>query len=159
MLFRSTENGKVDIEFDKNFLANVDLSKSSFGATAYLKMKRVKSGTVQNKYTNSINNIDFSSNTVTTTTEEPKKPETPPTTPKKPETPVTPTETPKTTYRHFRTKPYLSAKVKSGTVRKRYIQNQQIIRPARPKVFRLFDASCDIRFISLFCKSKGQSVD
>ncbi|OYS86778.1 hypothetical protein CBG24_08840 [Limosilactobacillus reuteri] len=92
-----TENGKVDIEFDKNFLANVDLSKSSFGATAYLKMKRVKSGTVQNKYTNSINNIDFSSNTVTTTTEEPKKPETPPTTPKKPETPVTPTETPKTT--------------------------------------------------------------
>lgn len=92
-----TENGKVDIEFDKNFLANVDLSKSSFGATAYLKMKRVKSGTVQNKYTNSINNIDFSSNTVTTTTEEPKKPETPPTTPKTPETPVTPTETPKTT--------------------------------------------------------------
>ncbi|MCT3188935.1 LPXTG cell wall anchor domain-containing protein [Limosilactobacillus reuteri] len=92
-----TENGKVDIEFDKNFLANVDLSKSSFGATAYLKMKRVKSGTVQNKYTNSINNIDFSSNTVTTTTEEPKKPETPPTTPKTLETPVTPTETPKTT--------------------------------------------------------------
>ena len=92
-----TENGKVDIEFDKNFLANVDLSKSSFGATAYLKMKRVKSGTVQNKYTNSINNIDFSYNTVTTTTEEPKKPETPPTTPKTPETPVTPTETPKTT--------------------------------------------------------------
>lgn len=92
-----TKNGKVDIEFDKNFLANVDLSKSSFGATAYLKMKRVKSGTVQNKYTNSINNIDFSSNTVTTTTEEPKKPETPPTTPKTLETPVTPTETPKTT--------------------------------------------------------------
>lgn len=92
-----TENGKVDIEFDKNFLASIDLSKSSFGATAYLKMKRVKSGTVQNKYTNSINNIDFSSNTVTTTTEEPKKPETPSTTPKTPETPVTPTETPKTT--------------------------------------------------------------
>lgn len=92
-----TENGKVDIEFDKSFLASVDLSKSSFGATAYLKMKRVKSGTVQNKYTNSINNIDFSSNTVTTTTEEPKKPETPSTTPKTPETPVTPTETPKTT--------------------------------------------------------------
>lgn len=92
-----TENGKVDIEFDKSFLASVDLSKSSFGATAYLKMKRVKSGTVQNKYTNSINNIDFSSNTVTTTTEEPKKPETPPTTPKTPETPVTPIETPKTT--------------------------------------------------------------
>lgn len=92
-----TENGKVDIEFDKSFLASVDLSKSSFGATAYLKMKRVKSGTVQNKYTNSINNIDFSSNTVTTTTEEPKKPETPSITPKTPETPVTPTETPKTT--------------------------------------------------------------
>ncbi|AMY14872.1 hypothetical protein ADV92_10235 [Limosilactobacillus reuteri] len=92
-----TENGKVDIEFDKNFLASVDLSKSSFGATAYLKMKRVKSGIVQNKYTNSINNIDFSSNTVTTTTEEPKKPETPSTTPKTQETPVTPTETPKAT--------------------------------------------------------------
>lgn len=95
------ENGKIDIEFDKDFLNKVDVAKSSFGATAYLKMKRVKSGTVHNKYTNTINNVDFTSNEVTTTTEEPKKPETPkkpmtpqtPSTPKTPETPVK--ETPK----------------------------------------------------------------
>ncbi len=91
------ENGKVDIEFDKDFLNKVDVAKSSFGATAYLKMKRVKSGTVHNKYTNTINNVEFTSNEVTTTTEEPKKPETPqkPQTPEKPATPKTP-ESPKT---------------------------------------------------------------
>ncbi|OYS64281.1 hypothetical protein CBF94_09745 [Limosilactobacillus reuteri] len=90
------ENGKVDIEFDKDFLNKVDVAKSSFGATAYLKMKRVKSGTVHNKYTNTINNVEFTSNEVTTTTEEPKNPETPqkPQTPEKPATPKTP-ESPK----------------------------------------------------------------
>ncbi|OYS76888.1 hypothetical protein CBG21_07220 [Limosilactobacillus reuteri] len=90
------ENGKVDIEFDKDFLNKVDVAKSSFGATAYLKMKRVKSGTVHNKYTNTINNVEFTSNEVTTTTEEPKKPETPqkPQTPEKTATPKTP-ESPK----------------------------------------------------------------
>ncbi len=86
------ENGKVDIEFDKDFLNKVDVAKSSFGATAYLKMKRVKSGTVHNKYTNTINNVEFTSNKVTTTTEEPEQPETPqkPQTPEKPATPKTP---------------------------------------------------------------------
>ncbi|WP_323083510.1 LPXTG cell wall anchor domain-containing protein [Limosilactobacillus reuteri] len=91
------EKGKVDIEFDKDFLNKVDVAKSSFGATVYLKMKRVKSGTVHNKYTNTINNVEFTSNKVTTTTEEPKQPETPqkPQTPEKPATPKTP-ESPKT---------------------------------------------------------------
>ncbi len=86
------ENGKVDIEFDKDFLNKVDVAKSSFGATAYLKMKRVKSGTVHNKYTNTINNVEFTSSKVTTTTEEPEQPETPqkPQTPEKPATPKTP---------------------------------------------------------------------
>ncbi|WP_414152246.1 LPXTG cell wall anchor domain-containing protein [Limosilactobacillus reuteri] len=86
-----TENGKVDIEFDKDFLSKIDTTKTSFGATAYLKMKRVKSGTVNNKYTNTINNIEFVSNEVTTTTDEPKKPETPQK-PQVPQTPVTPKE-------------------------------------------------------------------
>lgn len=86
-----TENGKVDIEFDKDFLSKIDTTKTSFGATAYLKMKRVKSGTVNNKYTNTINNIEFVSNEVTTTTDEPKKPETPQK-PQVPQTPVPPKE-------------------------------------------------------------------
>lgn len=89
-----TDSGKVNIEFDKDFLSKVDTTKSSFGATSYLKMKRIKSGKVQNKYTNTINNQSFTSNTVTTTTEEPKTPETP-SIPQMPEvsTPRTPTLT------------------------------------------------------------------
>lgn len=79
------ENGKVNIEFDKDFLSKIDTTKTSFGATTYLKMKRIKSGTVHNKYTNTINNMEFTSNEVTTTTDEPKKPEIP----QGPKTPVT----------------------------------------------------------------------
>ena len=78
------DNGIVDIEFDQDFLTKVDFANSEFGATAYLKMKRVKAGDVENKYVNSINNQAFNSNTVKTHTDEPKS-ETP-----KNETPTTP---------------------------------------------------------------------
>lgn len=81
------DNGIVDIEFDQDFLTKVDYAKSEFGATAYLKMKRVKAGDVENKYVNSINNQAFNSNTVKTHTDEPK-----PATPKN-ETPTTPQAT------------------------------------------------------------------
>src|SRR5699024_8622099 len=47
-----TQNGAVDIEFDKNFLKQIDFSKGGFGASAYLNMKRIKAGDVYNKYTN-----------------------------------------------------------------------------------------------------------
>ena len=80
-----TENGAVDVEFDKDFLAKVDIDKSAFGASVYLNMKRVKAGDVTNKYTNIINGKKYVSNTVKTHTDEPKKPE----------TPKTPTPTPK----------------------------------------------------------------
>ncbi len=87
------ENGKVDIEFDSDFLAKVDRTKSEFGATAYLAMTRIKAGDVENKYTNTINGTEFTSNTVTSHTDEPK-PNTPetPSTPKI-ETPTTPQST------------------------------------------------------------------
>ncbi|KGL66420.1 hypothetical protein LX03_08585 [Limosilactobacillus mucosae] len=66
------DNGIVDIEFDQDFLTKVDFTNSEFGATAYLKMRRVKAGDVENKYVNSINNQAFNSNTVKTHTDEPK---------------------------------------------------------------------------------------
>lgn len=81
------DNGIIDIEFDQDFLTKVDYAKSEFGATAYVKMKRVKAGDVENKYVNSINNQAFNSNTVKTHTDEPK-----PATPKN-ETPTTPQAT------------------------------------------------------------------
>ena len=70
-----TTNGSVDIEFDKNFLKQVDFDKGSFGASAYLNMKRIKAGDVYNKYTNVINGKEYLSNTVVTHTAEPKKSE------------------------------------------------------------------------------------
>ena len=82
------ENGKVDIEFVSDFLAKVDRTKSEFGATAYLAMTRIKAGDVENKYTNTINGTEFTSNTVTSHTDEPK-----PTTPETPSTPKTETPT------------------------------------------------------------------
>ena len=87
------DNGKVTIEFDKDFLTKVDFTKSEFGATAYLKMKRVKAGDVENSYDNTVNGESFKSNTIKTHTNEPK-PETPKTETPKTETPKT--ETPKT---------------------------------------------------------------
>ena len=91
-------NGKVTIEFDKDFLSKVDFTKSEFGATTYLKMKRVKAGDVENTYDNTINGESFKSNTIKTHTDEPKadtpKNETPKTETPKSTTPVTPASTP-----------------------------------------------------------------
>lgn len=68
-----TQNGVVSIEFNKDFLSQIDFSKSGFSASAFLNMKRIKSGVVYNKYTNIINGKDYVSNTVKTTTDEPVK--------------------------------------------------------------------------------------
>ena len=84
-----TDNGKLDIEFDKDFLAKVDFTRGGFAANAYVSMTRIKAGDVENKYDNVINGKDYLSNTVTTHTEEPPAPVTP-TTPTQPTTPVTP---------------------------------------------------------------------
>ena len=86
-------NGKVTIEFDKDFLSKVDFTKSEFGATAYLKMKRVKAGDVENTYDNTINGESFKSNTIKTHTDEPKA-DTPKNETPKTETPATPVSTP-----------------------------------------------------------------
>ena len=86
-------NGKVTIEFDKDFLFKVDFTKSEFGATAYLKMKRVKAGDVENTYDNTINGESFKSNTIKTHTDEPKA-DTPKNETPKTETPATPVSTP-----------------------------------------------------------------
>ena len=91
------ENGEVTLEFNKSFLDQIDFSKGGFSASAYLAMKRIKAGTVYNVFTNTVNGKDYKSNTVKTTTPEPKAPETPDTpTPQKltlsnPTTPDTPT--------------------------------------------------------------------
>lgn len=86
-------NGKVTIEFSKDFLSKIDFTKGGFSATAYLAMKRIKAGTVYNMYDNTINNVVYKSNTVETNTPEPEKPTTPstPQTPSTPSTPSTPT--------------------------------------------------------------------
>lgn len=91
------ENGEVTLEFNKSFLDRIDFSKGGFSASAYLAMKRIKAGTVYNVFTNTVNGKDYKSNTVKTTTPEPKTPETPATptpqklTPSNPTTPATPT--------------------------------------------------------------------
>ncbi|WP_260251006.1 LPXTG cell wall anchor domain-containing protein [Limosilactobacillus fermentum] len=91
------ENGEVTLEFNKRFLDQIDFSKGGFSATVYLGMKRIKAGTVYNVFTNTVNGKDYKSNTVKTTTPEPKTSETPATpTPQKlmpsnPTTPATPT--------------------------------------------------------------------
>lgn len=76
----------------------VDFDKSGFAADILMSVKRIKAGEVDNTYTNIINGQKFGSNTVHSTTPEPKVPETP-TTPKTPETPSVPvaqTQTPAT---------------------------------------------------------------
>ena len=88
-----TVNGKIDIEFKKSFLDQVDPS-GSFGADAYLQMKRIKSGHVLNKWIETLNGHKVTSNTVTSDTPEPPAKPTPKTpTPEapKPATPATPT--------------------------------------------------------------------
>ena len=83
------KDGKVDIEFDKEFLDKVDLD-SEFQAEVYLQMERIASGEVKNTFIHTVNGVEETSNTVTTLTKEPAKPEEP----KQPETPKVEEKTP-----------------------------------------------------------------
>ena len=93
-----TKTGSVGFSVDKDFLDKVDFDKSGFAADILMSIKRIKAGEVDNTYTNIINGQKFSSNTVHSTTPEPKTPETPatPKTPKTPSVPVAQTQTPAT---------------------------------------------------------------
>lgn len=82
-------NGKVNVEFSKDFFSKIDFAKGGFSANDYLAMKRIKVGTVYNSYINTVNGIGKKSNTVVTNTPEPETP-----TPESPSTPATPTPTP-----------------------------------------------------------------
>ena len=66
-------DGKVDIEFDKEFLDKIDLD-SEFQAEVYLQMERIASGEVKNTFIHTVNGVEEISNTVTTFTKEPEKP-------------------------------------------------------------------------------------
>ena len=66
-------DGKVDIEFDKEFLDKIDLD-SEFQAEVYLQMERIASGEVKNTFIHTVNGVEETSNTVTTFTKEPEKP-------------------------------------------------------------------------------------
>ena len=81
-------DGKVDIEFDKEFLDKIDLD-SEFQAEVYLQMERIASGEVKNTFIHTVNGVEEISNTVTTFTKEPEKPVEPakPVEPEKPEEP------------------------------------------------------------------------
>ena len=82
-----TKTGSVEFSVDKDFLDKVDFDKGGFAADILMSVKRIKAGEVDNIYTNIINGQKFGSNTVHSTTPEPKTPETP-------ATPQTPTTTP-----------------------------------------------------------------
>ncbi|WP_095758848.1 SspB-related isopeptide-forming adhesin [Ligilactobacillus salivarius] len=93
-----TKTGSVEFSVDKDFLDKVDFDKSGFAADILMSVKRIKAGEVDNTYTNIINGQKFGSNTVHSTTPEPKDPETPatPKTPETPSVPVAQTQTPAT---------------------------------------------------------------
>ena len=78
-------DGKVDIEFDKEFLDKIDLD-SEFQAEVYLQMERIASGEVKNTFIHTVNGVEETSNTVTTLTKELEKPV-------EPEKPVKPEKT------------------------------------------------------------------
>ena len=88
-------DGKVDIEFDKEFLDKIDLD-SEFQAEVYLQMERIASGEVKNTFIHTVNGVEETSNTVTTFTKEPEKPVEPekPEEPKQPEIPKVEEKTP-----------------------------------------------------------------
>lgn len=63
----NTVSGEVDLKLDEEFLRSVkDLS--DFKADAYLQMKRIATGDVQNTYTHGVNDAKVEANTVTTHT-------------------------------------------------------------------------------------------
>ena len=89
------DKGIITIRFKEEFLQEIQLD-SPFQAETYIQMKRIAVGTFENTYVNTVNKVAYASNTVRTTTPEPKKPEEPTTPePKKPEEPTTPNPNPK----------------------------------------------------------------
>ena len=76
--------GMITIRFKEEFLQEIQLD-SPFQAETYIQMKRIAVGTFENTYVNTVNKVAYASNTVRTTTPEPKKPE----------EPTTPTPNPK----------------------------------------------------------------
>nr|WP_165210048.1 antigen I/II family LPXTG-anchored adhesin [Streptococcus sp. ZJ373] len=69
-------DGRILISFKEDFLRSVSVD-SAFQAEVYLQMKRIAVGTFENTYVNTVNGITYSSNTVRTSTPEPKTPEDP----------------------------------------------------------------------------------
>ena len=78
------DKGMITIRFKAEFLQEIQLD-SPFQAETYIQMKRIAVGTFENTYVNTVNKVAYASNTVRTTTPEPKKPE----------EPTTPTPNPK----------------------------------------------------------------
>ena len=78
------DKGMITIHFKEEFLQEIQLD-SPFQAETYIQMKRIAVGTFENTYVNTVNKVAYASNTVRTTTPEPKKPE----------EPTTPTPNPK----------------------------------------------------------------
>ncbi len=66
-------NGQIVVTFKEDFLRSVSVD-SAFQAEVYLQMKRIAVGTFANTYVNTVNGITYSSNTVRTSTPEPKQP-------------------------------------------------------------------------------------
>ena len=70
------DRGMITIRFKEEFLQEIQLD-SPFQAETYIQMKRIAVGTFENTYVNTVNKVAYASNTVRTTTPEPKKPEEP----------------------------------------------------------------------------------
>ena len=70
------DKGMLTIRFKEEFLQEIQLD-SPFQAETYIQMKRIAVGTFENTYVNTVNKVAYASNTVRTTTPEPKKPEEP----------------------------------------------------------------------------------
>ncbi|MFM9319595.1 antigen I/II family LPXTG-anchored adhesin [Streptococcus sp. ST16] len=70
------DKGMITIRFKEKFLQEIQLD-SPFQAETYIQMKRITVGTFENTYVNTVNKVAYASNTVRTTTPEPKKPEEP----------------------------------------------------------------------------------
>ena len=84
------DKGMITIRFKEEFLQEIQLD-SPFQAETYIQMKRIAVGTFENTYVNTVNKVAYASNTVRTTTPEPKKPEEPTTpTPNPKENPTLP---------------------------------------------------------------------
>ena len=67
------DKGMITIRFKEEFLQGIQLD-SPFQAETYIQMKRIAVGTFENTYVNTVNKVAYASNTVRTTTPEPKKP-------------------------------------------------------------------------------------